>query len=116
MIVKRKWSLAKWKIYTKEFQSINASMLSDDGKESNTAKGEKISTECNGFKETLFSKKIIKRKMKIIQRKKHKIGLYEINKMSLLCFDDKRFVLDDGIHTIAYFYKGVKKIDSHRWS
>ena len=31
-----------------------------------------------------------------------------------MCFDDKRFVLDDGIHTIAYFYKGVKKIDSRR--
>ena len=28
--------------------------------------------------------------MKIIQAKKHKIGAYEINKISLSCFDDKR--------------------------
>ena len=28
--------------------------------------------------------------MKIIQAKKHKIGTYEINKISLSCFDDKR--------------------------
>ena len=54
--------------------------------------------------------------MKRIQGKKHKIRTYEINKKSLLCFDDKRFVLDDGTHTLAYFHKGVKKIDSYRSS
>ena len=43
--------------------------------------------------------------MKRIQAKKHKIGTYEINKISLSCFDDKRQVLDDGIHTLAYFHK-----------
>ena len=36
--------------------------------------------------------------MKRIQANKHKIGTYEINKISLSCFDDKRQVLDDGIH------------------
>ena len=43
--------------------------------------------------------------MKRIQAKKHKIGTQEIDKISLSCFDDKRFVLDDGIHTLAYFHK-----------
>ena len=43
--------------------------------------------------------------MKRIQAKKQKIGTYEIDKISLLCCDDKRFVLDDGIHTLAYFHK-----------
>ena len=52
--------------------------------------------------------------MKRIQGKKHKIGTYKINKKSLSCFDDKRFFLDDGIHTLACFCKGVKKIDSYR--
>ena len=50
-------------------------------------------------------KKIIRHKMKRIQAKKHKIGTYEIDKISLSCFDDKRYVLDDGIHTLAYFDK-----------
>ena len=50
-------------------------------------------------------KKNIRHKMKRIQAKKHKIGTYEINKISLSCFDDKRHVLDDGIHTLAYFHK-----------
>ena len=35
--------------------------------------------------------------MKRIQSKKHKLGNYEIDKISLSCFDDKRYVLDDGI-------------------
>ena len=52
--------------------------------------------------------------MKRIQSKKHKSGTYEINKISLSCFDDKRFVLDDWIHTLAYFHKDFKKMDSHR--
>ena len=43
--------------------------------------------------------------MKRIQAKKHKIGTYEIDKISLSCFDDKRQVLDDGIHNLAYFRK-----------
>ena len=36
------------------------SMLSDDGKESNTAKGVNIATEFNGFRDTLFNKKTVK--------------------------------------------------------
>ena len=46
--------------------------------------------------------------MKRIQGKKHKIGTYEIGKISLSCFDDKKFVLDDGVHTLAYFHNGCK--------
>ena len=47
--------------------------------------------------------------MRRIQSKKHKIGTYEVNKISLSCFDNKRFVLGDGVHTLAYFHKGCKK-------
>ena len=68
------------------------SMKNIDGKESNTAKGVNIATEFNEFKATLFNKKIIKHKMRRIQGKKHKMGTYKINKISLPCIDDKRFV------------------------
>ena len=47
--------------------------------------------------------------MKRIQAKKHKIGTYEIDKIPLSCFDDKRFVLDDGVHTLAYFHEDCNK-------
>ena len=84
------------------------SMKNIDGKESNTAKGVNIATEFNEFKDTLFNKKIMRHKMRRIQSKKHKLGTYEINKISLSCFDDKRFVLDNGIHSHAYIHKELK--------
>ena len=39
------------------------SMKNIDGKESNMAKGVNIATEFNEFKDTLFSKKIVRHKM-----------------------------------------------------
>ena len=63
-----------------------------DGKECNTAKGVSIATEFDKFKDVLFNEKIIRHKMKIIQRKRHKLGTYEIYKISLSCFDNKRYV------------------------
>ena len=47
--------------------------------------------------------------MRRIQGKKHKMGTYEIKKISLSVFDDRRFVSNDGIHTLAYFHKDSKK-------
>ena len=53
--------------------------------------------------------------MKRIQSKKHKLGTYEIDKISLSCFDNKRYVLDEGIHMLVYFHKdsvtSCKKIE-----
>ena len=43
-----------------------------------------------------------------LQGKKHKLGTYEINKILFSVFDDKRFILNDGIHTLAYFQKDLK--------
>ena len=47
--------------------------------------------------------------MKRIQSKMHKLGTYEIGKISVSCFDDKRYVLDDGIYTSSYFHKNSVK-------
>ena len=43
--------------------------------------------------------------MKRIQSKKQKLGTYESDKISLPYFDNKRYVLDDGIYILAYFHK-----------
>ena len=47
--------------------------------------------------------------MKRIQGKKHKMGTYKINiiQYHYLFFDDKRFVLNNGIHSLAYFHKDI---------
>ena len=95
-----------------EFVGLKSKMYSMeniDGKESDTAKEVNIVTGFNEFKDNLFNKKITRHKMKRIQSKKHKIGTYEMNKISLSCFDGKRFVLDDGIHTLACFHKELQK-------
>ena len=56
--------------------------------------------------------------MKRIQSKKHKLGTYEIGKISLSCFDDKGYVLDDRISALTYFCKdsvtSCKKIKKDR--
>ena len=80
------------------------SMKNIDGKESNTAKGVTIAIEFNELKNTLFNKKVLRHKMRRIQSKKHKIGTYGIDKILLSFFDGKRFVLNNGIHTLSYFY------------
>ena len=90
-----------------EFVGLKSKMYSIkkiDGKEHNTAKGVNIATEFDNFKDVLFNEKIIRHKMKRIQSKKHKLGTYEIEKISLSCFDDKRYVSDDGIYMLAYFH------------
>ena len=39
--------------------------------------------------------------MKTIRSKNHQLGSYEINKVSLSCFDDKRYILENGIDSYA---------------
>ena len=53
--------------------------------------------------------------MRRIQTKKHKLGTYKIDKTSLSCFDDKRYVLDDGIYTLSYFHKNSVKSCNNLW-
>ena len=95
-------------VIVNEFVGLKSKMYSIkkiDGKECNTAKGVSIATEFDKFKDVLFNEKIIRHKMKRIQSKKHKLGTYEIDKISLSCFDDQRYLLDDGVYTLAYFHK-----------
>ena len=85
------------------------SMKNIDGKETNTAKWVSVATELKKFKNILCNKKIMRHKMRRIWAKNHKLGTYEINKISLSCVDDKRFILKDGIHMLSYFHKDLKK-------
>ena len=46
--------------------------------------------------------------MKRIHCKLHRIGTYDVCKISLYCFDDKRYILDDGVNVLAYFHKDIR--------
>ena len=51
---------------------------------------------------------MIRNNMKRIQSKLHRTGTYDVCKISLSCFDDKRYILDDGVDSLAYFHKDIK--------
>ena len=80
-------------VIVSEFVGLKSKMYSIkkiNVKESNTAKSVSIATEFDKFKDVLFNEQIIRHKMKRIKSKKHKLGTYEIDKISLSCFDNKR--------------------------
>ena len=58
------------------------------------------------YKETLFEHKQMHHKMKTIRSQTHQ---HHITKVSLSCFDDKRYILKNGIDSYAY---GHYKIDN----
>ena len=45
--------------------------------------------------------------MRRINSKNNNRGTYQTNKRSLSCFDDKRYILKNGINTLAYGHKDI---------
>ena len=72
-------------------------------------KGHSSNIRHDEFMNTLINKKVIRHIMKGIKSFGHRIYTYESNKTSLSAFDDKRYILDDGIHTSAYGHKNIPK-------
>ena len=60
------------------------------------------------FVDVLFNKKMMRHRKKRIQSKLLRIGTYDVCKISLSCFDDKGYILDDGINSFAYFHEDVR--------
>ena len=90
-----------------DLKSKMYSLISVDDKEVNKAKGINKKLKHKEYLDVLFGKKVIRHGMKRIQSKLHEIGTYDVNKISLSCFDDKRYVLNNGINTLAYFHKDI---------
>ena len=61
------------------------------------------------FYNTLFKKKVLRHTMRRIKSKNLNFGTYETNKISLSCFDDKGYILKNGINTLVYGHKDIKK-------
>ena len=82
------------------------SLIACNDLEFNKAKGMNLKLKHSEYV-VLFGKKVVRHKMKRIQSELHRIGTYDINNISVGCFDDKRFILDDGINTMAYGHKDI---------
>ena len=54
------------------------------------------------YRETLFSRTEQYRKMNVIRSHNHDLFTEEVNKIALSAADDKRVILEDQIHTLAY--------------
>ena len=51
---------------------------------------------------------MIRHKMKRIQTKLNRTGIYDVCKISLPCFYVKRYILDHDINRLDYLYKDVR--------
>ena len=100
----------------KEFVGLRSKMYSyikNNQKGEKTAKGIKKSIIKNNIKHTDYKKVLFKNKqmqhtMKTIRSSKHQLSSYEMNKISLSCFDDKRYILNKGKQSLAYGHYKIK--------
>ena len=83
------------------------SILDESNNEKSTSKCRNAFIEFKEFCDTLFKKKILRHTMRGIKSKNYNLGTYKTNKRSLSCFDDKRYILKNGINTLAYGHKNI---------
>ena len=93
-----------------EFIGLRSKMysyLKDNDECGKTAKGIKKyiitkNIKHEDYKEVLFNNKQMHHTIKSIRSNNHQLGTFELNKISLSCFDDKRFIHQNGITSYAY--------------
>ena len=93
-----------------EFVGLRAKLYSfimEDGKENKRCKGVKnqvveSSITHEDYKTCLRTGKELLRKQNIIRSYEHEVFTEEVNKIALSAADDKRYILDDGKHTLAW--------------
>ena len=99
-----------------EFVGLRSKMYSytlDNKQSKRTAKGIKKNIIQNNlshdnYKKVLLSEEQIHHSMKTIRSMKHQLASYELNKISLSCFDDKRYIHENGITSFAYGHYKIK--------
>ena len=100
-----------------EFVGLRSKMYSyikDNKKEGKTAKGIKKNIIKNNikhedYKNILLENRQMHHTMKTIRSSNHQLGSYELNKVSLSCFDDKRYIANNGVNSFAYGHYAIQK-------
>ena len=100
----------------KEFVGLRAKLYSfimEDGKENKRCKGVKkqvveSSITHEDYKTCLKTGKEQLRKQNILRSYEHEVFTEEVNKIALSALDDKRYILGDGIHTLAWGHHKIK--------
>ena len=99
-------------IVIEEFVGLKPKMyfvLVDDGSEYKKAKGVNKNVAAtishNECKDVLLNDKCMRHSMNKIERKDHRTGTYETNKISLSCFNDKIHILNNEYDRLALSYQ-----------
>ena len=77
------------------------SLVTISDKKVTKAKGINKKIKHKAFVDALLGKRVRRHNMKRIQSKLHRIGAYGV-------IESKRYILADGVNTLAYFYKDIK--------
>lgn len=90
------------------------SILLDNNENKNTCKGttktvKEIYLKHDKYKDCLNNIKIEECKNHAIRSINHQLYLMKMNKIALNPFDDKRYILNDNITTLAYGHKLLSK-------
>ena len=96
-----------------EFIGLKSKMYSyvkDNEKSGRTAKGIKKNVIKNNIKHEDYknTNEQMHHKLKTIRSQRHQLGSYEINKVSLSCFDDKCYIHDNGTSSYAHGHYKIK--------
>ena len=102
----------------KEFVGLRAKLYSfvmDDGEETKKCKGIKkqvveSSIRHEDYKTCLLTGKEQLRKQNILRSYNHEVYTEEVNKVALSALDDKRYILSDGVHTLAWGHYKIKDL------
>ena len=100
----------------KEFVGLRAKLYSykmDEGGEHKKCKGIKkqvvtTSIKHEDYKTCLRTGKEQLRKQNILRSYEHEVFTEEVNKVALSALDDKRYILGDGVHTLAWGHYKIK--------
>ena len=89
------------------------SYLVDDNSEHKKGKGVNKNVVAtirhNKPKDVLLNKKCFRHSINSIQSKDHRIGTYEINKISFSCFDNKTYIQNNGCDGLALILELIIK-------
>ena len=104
----------------KEFVGLRAKLYSfiiEDGEENKKCKGVKKqvvkeSITHEDYKTCLLTGKEILRKQNILRSYDHEVYTEEVNKIALSAADDKRYILSDGMATLAWGHHRIKEMEN----
>ena len=85
------------------------SILDTKINEKSTHKGHNSYIKYGEFRDTLVNEKVLRHKIRGIKSKNHTFITQKSNKTFTSCFDDNRYIQENGVDTLPYRHKDIPK-------